>query len=168
MTPPRSPARPIWTIILTTWASLTLFAILHDQITARLCPEYFTVAHPDNGLPGLFHNPSPTILGFAWGIAASLGPGMLAGILLALSAQAGPHPPKPPRTVFLATLPLFALMGIIASFAGYLGHHLEPLPDLRAFTAVLHAHRATYLTGTLGALLLAALLLFSRRPSRPA
>src|SRR5690349_16358418 len=39
-----------------------LYAMLQDQISARMCPEYFTVAHPR--IEGLTN---PTLMGITWG-----------------------------------------------------------------------------------------------------
>ena len=65
-------------IVLLCMAAAIAYGIVHDQITARLCVEYFTVAHPP-----LFHTTSPTILGICWGIAATFG----VGAILAQSLQ---------------------------------------------------------------------------------
>lgn len=43
-----------------------LYGIVHDQITARICVEYFTVFHPP-----VFATTSPTLLGFGWGVIAT-------------------------------------------------------------------------------------------------
>ncbi len=54
------------------------YGILHDEVTARICVEYFTVGHPD-----LFGTDSPTLLGIGWGIVATWWAGLLLGIPLA-------------------------------------------------------------------------------------
>jgi hypothetical protein len=61
-------------ILLLCILAATTYGILHDQITARLCLEYFTLAHPP-----LFHTESPTILAFCWGILATIGVGAVLG-----------------------------------------------------------------------------------------
>jgi hypothetical protein len=40
-----------------------LYGIVHDQITARLCVEYFTIFHAP-----IFGTDDPTLLGFGRGI----------------------------------------------------------------------------------------------------
>ena len=45
-------------ITLLSIVAAVAYGIVHDQITARLCVEYFTVAHPP-----LIHTSSPTVLG---------------------------------------------------------------------------------------------------------
>ena len=66
------------------------YGIIHDQITARVCLEYFTVAHPP-----LFPTRSVTLLAFAWGIAATAGPGLVFGLVLASLSQSGHAPVYP-------------------------------------------------------------------------
>jgi hypothetical protein len=46
-------------IILASVAAAIIYGIVHDQITARICIEYFTVFHPP-----VFLTQSPTLLGF--------------------------------------------------------------------------------------------------------
>ncbi|MFO0941023.1 MAG: hypothetical protein U0930_09660 [Pirellulales bacterium] len=40
----------------------------HDQITARICIEYFTIGHPR-----IIPTDDPTILGIVWGIVLQRG-----------------------------------------------------------------------------------------------
>ena len=53
-------------IIGTTILCCVIYGIIHDQITARLCVEYFTVFHPP-----VFATQNPTLLGLGWGIIAT-------------------------------------------------------------------------------------------------
>ena len=88
------------------------YGIVHDQITARLCVEYFTVAHPP-----LIHTSSPTLLGLFWGTVATIGVGLLLGVVLALVSQSPGLPPVPIRRVLkmiaglLATTAIAAVLG---------------------------------------------------------
>src|SRR3954451_6894939 len=63
------------------------YGIAHDQVTARVCVEYFTVGHPP-----VFGTDDPTLLGIGWGIFATGGVGVLPGIPLAVVARAGSRP----------------------------------------------------------------------------
>jgi hypothetical protein len=49
-------------IILLCVAAAIEYGVAHDQITARVCLEYFTVFHPP-----VFATQSPTALAFGWG-----------------------------------------------------------------------------------------------------
>src|SRR3569833_2965677 len=64
-----------------------LYGVVHDQVTARVCVEYFTVYHPD-----IFHTQSPTLLALGWGVLATWRVSLLLGVLLAIAARAGSTP----------------------------------------------------------------------------
>ena len=63
-------------------AAAIVYGIIHDQITARICVEYFTVFHPP-----IFHTQSPTLLGIGWGIVATWTRQEALGILAMRSGQ---------------------------------------------------------------------------------
>jgi hypothetical protein len=149
-------------ILLSTVAAMG-YGVVHDQITARLCVEYFTIAHPP-----LFHTTSPTLLGICWGIAATFGVGIVLGVVLALVSQSEGPPSTPiPRVVRLIVC-LLAVMAICASLAGLFGVELSrrsivgfpaflpaaiPASQHDRFMAVWFAHGASYLVGITGGLL---------------
>ncbi len=136
------------------------YGVVHDQVTARVCVEYFTVGHPP-----IFPTESPTLLGIGWGIIATWWVGLLLGIPLALIARAG-HRPK--RDVWSLVRPITILLGVMggcALLAGLAGlvlgqsgavYLVEPLAsriprDRHArFLADLWAHSASYLVGFVG------------------
>lgn len=66
-------------IILLCVAVAVVYDVLHDQVTARLCVEYFTIAHPP-----LFDTDDPTLLGLAWGALATWWVGLALGVALVL------------------------------------------------------------------------------------
>ena len=49
-----------------------LYGIVHDEFTAHMCVEYFTVVHPH-----IFPTHSATLLGLAWGITGTWWLGLL-------------------------------------------------------------------------------------------
>ena len=51
-----------------------LYGIIHDQVTARVCVEYFTIGHPP-----IFGTDNPTLLRIGWGIVATWWVGLLFG-----------------------------------------------------------------------------------------
>ena len=147
-------------ILLATFAAIA-YGILHDQITAGLCVEYFTIGHPP-----LFHTTSPTVLGICWGMAATFGLGALLGLILALVSQSEGMPPVPIRRLFNSIVALLAVMAISASLAGVIGFALsrrsiicvpaafaELIPRSRQdrFMTVWFVHWASYLVGLIGA-----------------
>ncbi len=146
-------------ILLSTVAAIA-YGILHDQITARLCIEYFTIGHPP-----LFHTTSPTVLAICWGIAATVGVGALIGVILALVSQSEGLPPVPIPHLFMSILGLLAVMAISASLAGVVGIELSrrsiiclpaslaelvPPGQHHRFLAAWFMHGASYLVGLAG------------------
>jgi hypothetical protein len=153
-----SEARPqVAKVVLLCTLATIIYGVVHDQITARLCVEYFSIAHPD-----LFHTTSPALLGLCWGIAASVGPGLIVGVLLGLVSQSAGLPPTPIRQLFSIVCILLAIMAISAMLAGFVGYELsrrslislpaslsEAIPAAQhdRFMAVWFAHAASYLVG---------------------
>jgi hypothetical protein len=146
-------------ILLCTLAAIS-YGIVHDQITAHLCVEYFTIAHPP-----LFHTESPTMLGFCWGIAATIGIGVVLGAVLAEVSQSQGSPPYPISRLGRRLVVLLGVMGLMAFLSGLLGfqlsrHSVVSLPATLEyqippdrhdrFMAVWFAHCASYLFGLAG------------------
>ena len=144
-------------VVLLSVIAAMAYGIIHDQITARLCVEYFTVAHP-----ALFHTVSPTLLGIAWGIAGTFGSGLLLGVLLAQASQSRSMPPMPVSNLCKPIFLLLGTMSVAAALAGLVGFELsrrsiislaeswrELLPPSQydRFMAVSYAHCASYLSG---------------------
>ncbi|HEX4083943.1 MAG TPA: hypothetical protein VHY22_03450 [Chthoniobacteraceae bacterium] len=143
-------------VLFTTFAAVG-YGIVHDEITAHVCVEYFTLAHPP-----LFHTESPAALGICWGIAATIGIGIVLGFVLATAARSGEAPQWPEPKLMRAILALLGAMAIAASLAGVSGyelarHSLIHLPESLAqiirpvlrdrFMGVWFAHIASYLVG---------------------
>jgi len=74
-------------IVLLCVTSAVCDGIVHDQFTARICIEYFTVFHPP-----VFGTQSPTLLAIGWGVIATWWVGAFLGIALAVAARAGHGP----------------------------------------------------------------------------
>ena len=147
-------------IILFCILSAVIYGILHDQITARICVEYFTIGHPP-----IFDTDDPTLLGIGWGILATWWVGLLLGVPLAVVARAGSRPKRNVRSLVHPIVVLLAISAIAAFVAGLLGWVLasqgmvvlvEPLTSRLprekhiAFLADLRAHLCSYLAGIVG------------------
>jgi hypothetical protein len=141
-----------------------LYGIVHDQITVRICLEYFTVFHPP-----LVATEDPTLLGLAWGVAATWWVGLPLGLLLAWAARAGGAPKLDARRLVLPVLVLLGVMAASAAVAGVVGFLLGrsglvvvaprlatsiPAAKHAAFLADLWAHNASYGVGAVGGLVL--------------
>jgi ABC-type phosphate/phosphonate transport system permease subunit len=144
-----------------------IYGVVHDQVTARICVEYFTEFHPP-----VFATQSPTLLALGWRVIATWWAGAMIGTLLAFAARAGSRPKLSFRSI-VVWLPLFmAVMGFCAVVSGTIGYFWAPLPhdiaDLlphamqRRFLAAWWAHGASYLSGFVGGVLL-CILVWSRR-----
>jgi hypothetical protein len=150
-------------IVLMCVAAAVGYGIAHDQVTARICVEYFTVGHPP-----VFGTEDPTLLGVGWGIIATWWVGLLLGVLLANVARDGSWPKRSALSLIRPILWLLAVMAICALFAGITGWLLAsnravslvgPIalklpPDRHArFLADLWAHSASYLVGLVGGII---------------
>ena len=93
-----------------------LYGILHDQITARVCVEYFTVGHPP-----IFGTDSPTLLALGWGVIATWWVGLMLGVPLAIAARAGHRPRRDVRSLVRPIARLLLVMAACALAAGILG-----------------------------------------------
>ena len=136
------------------------YGIVHDQITARICVEYFTIGHAR-----LIDSDSPTVLGLFWGIVATWWVGLPLGTGLAIAARTGKRR-KLTATELLPSLgKLLVAMFAVATIAGGIGYFsskagafilIEPfaskVPADRhvAFLTCGWAHSASYLAGILG------------------
>ena len=141
------------------------YGIVHDQITARICIEYFTVAHPP-----IFDHPvnSPTVLGFVWGIIATWWVGLGLGIPLAFAARFGNRPKRSVHDVTKPILLLLCVMGVLALAAGVVGFLLAsagwinltgsladkvPADHHTALITDAFAHNMSYLSGAVGGII---------------
>jgi hypothetical protein len=159
-------------IILVCILSAVAYGILHDQVTARVCVEYFTIGHPP-----IFHTESPTLLAIGWGIFATWWMGLILGVLAALASQAGAWPKM--KAVNLARpigglLIVMAVTSLLAGIAGYqmakAGGLMVPQPlasrilaaHHSVFLADLLAHQTAYAVGFFGGLMVCGLVLVRR------
>ncbi len=151
----------IWMLCI---VAAVVYGIVHDQITARVCVEYFSVAHPM-----ILPVTSATLLGLEWGILATWWVGCGLGVLLAASARVGSLPSLSARDVshpirlLLLSMACGALLAGVAGFlltkAGLIslqGPLSEAVPRWKhaRFMADAWAHLASYFIGCCGGLVL--------------
>jgi hypothetical protein len=159
-------------IIVLCIASAVMYGIVHDQVTARVCVEYFTIGHPP-----VFHTDSPTLLGLGWGIIATWWVGLFLGILAALVSRPGSWPKYRADLLFRPICGLVLIIGCASLVAGIAGYFLasagrvwliEPfasrVPESKhtAFLADFWAHSAAYGVGFLGGIAVCAWVLYRR------
>jgi len=159
-------------------AAACAYGVAHDQVTVRLCIEYFTIAHPR-----LIDSQSPTVLGLFWGVVATWWVGLGLGVLLGGAARLGRAPRLEPRDVRPEILRVMAgsaaaalLAGVVTFFAARHGYVALPpawarqLPEAvhLSFLVVAAAHSASYAAGFALALVAVARVVRRRfRLSRP-
>lgn len=155
-----------------------IYGVAHDQITARICIEYFTVGHPP-----LIRSTSPTMLGLAWGIVATWWVGLPLGLLLAAAARGGNRPKFSAAQVvpyivgLIVTVALLALtmggVGYVLATRGYIAlpmYWALRLPrDVQVpFLIDACMHGASYVFGILGGVVIAAIVYRRRRATEEA
>jgi len=155
-------------IVLMCVVAAVCYGIAHDQVTARVCVEYFTVGHPP-----VFGTGDPTLLGLGWGVMATWWVGLLLGIPLAVVARAGSRPRRSVGSLVRPVVGLLAVMAACALAAGVLGWLLassgavflagpiaQALPPDRhvPFLADLWAHSGSYVVGLVGGVVVMVLV----------
>jgi len=160
-------------IVLLSIAASIVYGVAHDQVTARVCVEYFTIGHPP-----LINSDSPTLLGLAWGVVATWWVGLPLGLILAVAARVGRLRKFTITQVRPLVVRLLAVMAIAAFLAGSLGYVLAlsgviwlagdwadaiPVPVRARFLADLWAHSASYLVGAFGGVVIARVVYRQRR-----
>src|SRR5438874_1996107 len=150
-------------ILLATLAAIA-YGVVHDQVTARICVEYFTIGHPP-----VFRTTSPTLLALGWGILATWWVGLPLGLLLAVAARVGRRPRMNAAQLRRPIPKLLLVMAVCAGVAGVIGGVLAargkvslmpplstliPVERQHAFMIDAWMHSASYLSGIIGGLVL--------------
>jgi hypothetical protein len=159
-------------IVLISILAAVIYGVMHDQVTARLCVEYFTIGHPP-----VFDTDDPTLLGIGWGIIATWWVGLVLGVPLSIIARAGVRPKRNAKSLIR---PIAILMGVNAVCAlaacgvGWLlairgvdtlspwMAALVPAEKHASFIADYYAHLTSYSVGFLGGLVVLAIVWRSR------
>jgi len=159
-------------IILLCIFAAVVYGILHDQVTARVCVEYFTIGHAD-----IFHTDSPTLLAFGWGIIATWWVGLFLGVPAALLARFGSLPKMDAARPIRPIVCLMLIMGFVSLLAGMVGYQkalsgeialrgtfgqLIPEANHPFFLADLWAHSAAYAVGFVGGVVIWLWILIRR------
>jgi hypothetical protein len=166
-------------IILTCVVAAIIYGIIHDQFTAHICVEYFSVFHPP-----VFPTQSPTLLAFGWGILATWWVGAFLGVLLAIAARAGTLPKLTSSALIRPIGKLLLVMAVCAALSGATGFALSkngvifpprwiaaslPAASHPRFLADCWAHNASYASGFFGGTVLCVVVFRRRRfgPTHP-
>ena len=148
------------------------YGIIHDQVTAHVCVEYFSIAHPP-----VFPTQSPFLLALGWGVIATWWVGLPLGIGAAAASRLGPRHKLTLRDILPMVLWLLAVMAISALIAGAVTAYLVmagrldvpggwaaviPRDKWVAFSFDAGAHLASYAMGALGGLFVIARIVWLR------
>jgi hypothetical protein len=153
------------------------YGIVHDNVTARICVEYFTVFHP----PVPWVGSEPTALALYWGSVASWWMGLGLGVPLAVFARWGRPPHVTAADLIRPLSRLLVIMAVGSAIAGGIGYLLasngvltpaRPWVDRidpathTLFLLDLWAHNAAYTIGFVGGIILWGWCVrFRQRPS---
>lgn len=136
---------------------------IHDQITARICLQYFTEFHYN-----FIGTDDPTSQALFWGFAATWWVGVLLGVPLAMVARVGARPKLKAKDMLRPVGGLLAVMAVCALTIGVIGYttrgrsvrdqlfagDYETADNAPGFYADLYAHNASYDSGIIGGLIL--------------
>jgi hypothetical protein len=154
-------------IVFVCIVAAVLYGIVHDEFTARICVQYFTVFHPP-----IFATQSPTLLGIGWGIIATWWAGAIIGLLLSTAARSGESNRMTARQLVPWVARLMGLMALCALCFGTIGYFWGSMPAdetgilprgmERRLLADWWAHGASYASGFLGGLTLCVIVIVKR------
>jgi hypothetical protein len=148
-----------------------VYGVVHDQITARMCLEYFTVAHPDVA------GHEPTRIALYWGVVATWWVGLPLGVAVAVASRAGDRVPATARHAAPRIAMLLVVLFVLAMSAGAVGWAAytpsDPWIGSRWGDRIPEAHRAgfafdacahavSYVGGAIGGLVVAARTFLAR------
>lgn len=149
-----------------------VYGIIHDQVTVRICIEYFTIGHAP-----VFNTMNPTLLALGWGVIATWWMGLILGVMLSLSARIGRWPKRHALTLVRPLAVVMIVTGGCALVAGIIGWLCAsngivalhgplasrvPAEKHIAFLADAFAHLASYGMGSLFVIALAIQIVMSR------
>jgi hypothetical protein len=153
-------------------AAEVVYAMLQDQISVRMCREYFTVAHPR-----IEAITEPTLLALVWGFLGAWWGGALIGAIAGFSARLGRWPKLNAAELLRPLAWLLVFQAVATAAAGWIATYevaepgftiIEPLasqiPEDRhdACFIVSRMHQGTYLSAIAGGVFLCGWILRRR------
>jgi hypothetical protein len=107
-----------------------LYGIANDQVTARICPEYFTQGFHKQRISGMkngflkkaLSSQSPTTLGFSWGVYATWWMGALMSLPIVAASRLGSSPKLNWQQLVKPAATALAFMGVSSAMAGLVGY----------------------------------------------
>ncbi len=161
-------------------AAACIYGIVNDQVSARVCPEYFSKGFhrknvidkfPDGWLKNtLLTTNSPTKLGLLWGVIGTWWMGAGLSVPVMASARIGSWPKMSMKELIKPTGIALGVMGLCSLIEGLRGYRLAasglinrssfaayvtagvPNDSMNVFLADVYAHNAAYASGVCAAL----------------
>lgn len=107
--------RPVtYRIVLGVTLVIVCWAILHDQYLVRIAPEHFTEYHEP-----LWGIENPALLAAVLAFGASIGPGLILGIVCAIAGRRGSANKVSPRFILLGAVAVVCSVELVASGSGF-------------------------------------------------
>jgi hypothetical protein len=164
-------------------ATAIAYGITLDQITARMCEEYFNsnaVPHHKELLDALgLTNASPTTIAFVFGITATWWVGLPLGLLVATTSLLGKKLKLNAKKLIKPLFNLFSFMGVTSAAAWLCGYFVTPKEDFLFngyvldgdkapyFMANASAHEMSYISGIVGGIGLSLWTIYKRITNNP-
>lgn len=169
-----------------------IYGIANDQVSARVCPEYFTEGFnkqnvsyfPNDGILGwvkkqLQTTKSPTKIGLIWGVIATWWMGAYLSVPVMIASRRGSWPQLTMENLIKPTGVALGFMGASSAIAGLVGYikakkgtvgknpwdwGADGVPEqaMNRFIADSYAHQVAYASGALAGLGLAAWAVLKR------
>lgn len=166
------------------------YGIIHDQVTARICLEYFSKGFHrrmtdtwDNSPLAPFkkllaESKSPTMYAFVWGIVATWWVGAILGVPLALAARLGKWPKMELKEILKPIASVLAFMGVSSILTGFYAYfkyrNAKSIPispdnmqgvdpkNYLSFFVNSCSHEAAYASGIIGGLVCIGYVIYKR------
>jgi|GEM_PF-636315 len=171
-------------IIALVMGASVLYGILHDQVTARICLEYFSrgfhqtnvTAWPSTGVLGtakkiLQTTESPTVTACIWGPIATFGIGLLSGGLLSFASRFGEKNKYTAQKLIIPVMTVMTVTGVCSALAlGFPAYNTHkggitqgvPIEKITPFWRCASSHNTAYTVGAIG-ITVATLWVFFQR-----
>jgi len=146
------------------------YGVAHDLITAHVCVEYFSVAHPP-----IVRSDYPAVYAVVWGVVATWWVGLPLGIMNALACRLGAvnkwSASRYVRTLIRFLIGLLAIsstLGLIGLVMFWIGavpmptRYITSIPNHAGFMYDVWSHLASYGFGILGGLVVHYYIIWSR------
>lgn len=104
-------------VVLSVLAAI-VYGVVHDQVTAQICVEYFAEGSADIGAE------DATVRALLWGVLGTWWMGLVLGVFLTISARSGLRPKLRASALVLPLLFVLIRVSIFSLLGGWIGYKL--------------------------------------------